>query len=223
MIYLIGGPPRVGKSTVAAAMSDRIGCSWVPTDYLASAINPYHHGPGGEVRPTRLGGDIDSDERYARFTTAEILANYRSRAAFNRLGILEGFVEYAAADSRDFVVEGIHLEPEPMAGVRGRWPDRIRPLVLIRTDRASVAASLARIDEPADWVARTVSRSETFERIADLVVAYSQALIAEAEPSGCPVLDTSRWSLEESVDRAVGALLGDDERDDLPWDQASSR
>lgn len=168
MIYLIGGPPRVGKSTVAAALAGDLGCSWVPTDYLASAINPYSHGPEGEARPARLGGDADNDQRYATFTTSEILANYRARARYHQLGILSGFVDYAAADNRDYVVEGFHLEPSPMMDAHARWPDRIRCLLLIRGDRDSVAASLPLIDSPTDWVARTVHHPETYERIPTL-------------------------------------------------------
>lgn len=209
MIYLIGGPPRVGKSTSAARLAAATGVAWIPTDYLASAINPYGHGPDGETRPGRLGGDVDNDERYARFSTESIVANYRSRARFNQLGILNGFVEYAADDDRDFILEGFHLEPVAMTEAVGRWPDRVRCLVLVRSDAEAVAVSLARITDGRDWVKRGTRQPDTYRRIADMVVHYSQELATEAAGCGCPTIDTSLASLSESAAAAVALLTSE--------------
>jgi 2-phosphoglycerate kinase len=205
VIYLIGGPPRVGKSSLAAFLAGRTGASWCPTDYLASAINPYGTGPDGTRGPSRLLPEAGNDERYTAFSTEEIIANYRARAAHHQLGIIRGFVEYAAADDRDFVVEGFHLEPGPMVEVQRRWPERIRCLIMIRTDQAAVASSLPR--GPAnDWVVRATRQAETFERIAAMVVRYGQILASEAQDCGCPVFDAVHAELDQVLPQAARVL-----------------
>ena len=41
MIYLIGGSPRCGKTTVAKKLAMKSHIPWFPADYLASAVSQY--------------------------------------------------------------------------------------------------------------------------------------------------------------------------------------
>jgi 2-phosphoglycerate kinase len=206
VIYLIGGAPRTGKTTTARTVAERTSCSWCSTDYLASAIFPYGFGPGERPRPDRLVPDGGNDERYEAHSVEEIVANYRQRASYYQLGILQGFVEYAATEGRDFVVEGFHLEPRSMVDTVARHPAVVRCLLLTRKDEAEIAASLP-ASGPEDWAVRFTRRPETFLRIAKMVVRYSEVLAAEADEVGCPMVEMSGGELGDRVRRAVDALV----------------
>lgn len=41
MIYLVGGPPRCGKTTAARRLAERLCCSRLPVDYLTTALMGY--------------------------------------------------------------------------------------------------------------------------------------------------------------------------------------
>jgi hypothetical protein len=41
MLYLIGGAPRCGKTTLARQLAQALGCSHVPADYLGTAFANY--------------------------------------------------------------------------------------------------------------------------------------------------------------------------------------
>ena len=207
MIYLIGGAPRPGKTTSARALAERTSASWCSTDHLASAIYPYGFGPEGQPRPDRLVPEGGNDERYEAHSIEEIVSNYRQRASYYGLGILRGFVEYAAAESREFVIEGFHLEPRGMVEAVRRHPDRVRCVLLTRRDEADIVSSL-RSGGPEDWAVRFTRRPETFERIGKMVVRYTELLEAEAVEIGCPTVEMSGQSLDDRVRAVIQLLTG---------------
>jgi 2-phosphoglycerate kinase len=86
MIYLIGGPPRCGKTTVARRLARSVGCSWVAGDWLSQAFSAYI--AEDDIRPEEqldLGPNVPSnsrnDVRYARYSATEIIIYYRAWAA----------------------------------------------------------------------------------------------------------------------------------------------
>ena len=84
MIYLIGGPPRCGKTILARRLAGLVGCPWLQTDYLETAFSSYF--PPGEYDLQRLalGPDVPrgrrNDALYATSSAAEIIAHYRALA-----------------------------------------------------------------------------------------------------------------------------------------------
>lgn len=50
MIYLIGGPPKCGKSTDARRLAHHTGAAWLPLDSVESVI--YHYLPPDAPTPS---------------------------------------------------------------------------------------------------------------------------------------------------------------------------
>jgi 2-phosphoglycerate kinase len=173
MLYLIGGPPRCGKTTVAKRLAAALGCSRVPADYLSTAFTNYI---APEDLPTRYPSwnTATIDERYQRYSAHEIITNYRTKAATAWPG-LRDFLSYALYDQHTMVVEGYQIEPAMVHELQATHPQfPIRVLFLIKDDRQQLEADLRRSTDPEDWVLRSASLPETFERIAALVSSYSE-------------------------------------------------
>ena len=190
MIYLLGGAPRCGKTTVARALARELGCSWLPTDYLMSAFNRYI--PEAERASQLLPGQ-SNDIRYSLHPIDEIVESYHRRARAAAPGITS-IVEYAHSDGRDLILEGFHLEPWLIHDLRSRYVDGVSGAVLVCLDPIKLTQRLSTTEDPASWVARLTSDPATFAKIADMVVACSLELQAEAVEHGLPVVPGDRDS-----------------------------
>jgi 2-phosphoglycerate kinase len=183
VIYLIGGAPRCGKTSVAQALARELGCSWLPTDYLMSAFNRYapEHERVGQLLPGE-----SNDVRYSRHSIEEIVQSYHRRARAASAGITS-IVEYARSDSRDLILEGFHLEPWLMHDLQSRYGE-VSGAVLICLDADKLVERLSTNSDPDDWVSRNTSEPATFPKIAAMVVSYSLELQGEAADLALPVV-----------------------------------
>ncbi len=186
MLYLIGGAPRCGKTTVARRVAASMCCSRLPADYLSTAFSNYI--PAAELAaryPAWATATVD--DRYARYTSAEVIGIYRTRAATTWPG-LRDLLSYAAHDRHAMVVEGYHLEPGWLAEFgRTHAAFPIRTLVLVRADAAQLALDLRRSTDPTDWVLCSAREDVTFARVAQMVCDYSAWFAAEAMRHGLDV------------------------------------
>jgi 2-phosphoglycerate kinase len=179
MLYLISGAPRCGKTTLARQLSQALGCSHVPVDYLGSAFANYI--PTSEL-PQRYPawGTATVDERFATYTAAQIIANYRTKAATVWPG-LRAFCEYALFQRQPMVLDGYQLEPGFVHELIVAYPQLpIAAVVLARTQIDLIRADLAKTTTPEDWIGQSITQAITFARIAEMVNQYSRFFLAEA-------------------------------------------
>jgi 2-phosphoglycerate kinase len=179
MLYLIGGAPRCGKTTLARHLAQALCCSHVPVDYLGTAFANYI--PISEL-PQRYPawGTASVDERFATYTTAQIIATYRTKAATVWPG-LRAFCEYALMQRHPIVLDGYHLEPRFVHDLIVSYPQfPIAAVVLTRTRIELIRDDLTKGTDPEDWVTRSTTQTITFTRIAEMVSQYSHYFSAEA-------------------------------------------
>jgi 2-phosphoglycerate kinase len=196
MIFLIGGPPRCGKTTVARRLAAARQCSWMQTDYLETAFATYF--APGQYAPMRLDAGVDvareshNDLVYAKYSAAEIIDYYRALAKRTWTG-LQAVVEYALFDGEDLVLEGFHIDPASvrqfLAETDANLAGEVRPVFLIREDFDDILATIKRGGHKNDWVLTKTRQDVTFERIARMIVQYSQRVRHEVEQAGFPVFE----------------------------------
>jgi hypothetical protein len=186
VIYLIGGPPRCGKSTVAGQLAGLVGCSWLPCDYLGSVIYRYLPTEEREIRFPSMDAEGGNDARYTIFSAEEMLAGYRTRARTAELG-MQAVIEYASADERDLILEGFHIEPgfaRRMATTYGE--SRIKAVFLYKEDIDGIVAGLKLGTGPNDWVRGNTREEATYRKIALMIGEYGRAIRAEADAHSLP-------------------------------------
>ncbi len=205
MIYLIGGPPRCGKSTAARRVSEATGACWFPADYVGSMITGYI--PEADRDALWPYSPLGVDERYATSSAEELIASYRTRAKTSRMA-LESLVEYAVADGRDFVIEGYHVEPEfARRRISEHGEGAVRAAFLCKRDEADIAANIGKGVPDDDWLISSVREEATYARVAAMVSRYGEIVRGEAEGHGLPCFDMD-GDFEAGI-RAVVASLAD--------------
>jgi 2-phosphoglycerate kinase len=190
MIYLIGGAPRCGKTIAARRLQQLLGCSYLPSDYLGAVIGRYIPAEQRATRLPAVGSGTGNDERFVRFSSAEMLAGYQTRARTSWPGI-QALIEYALYDNQSYIIEGFHIEPafaHHLANTCGS--QHLRVGFLVKTDLAAIITGLQDAREPRDWARERTTDSATFKLIAAWVQHYSTYIQSEADRYGFPTFPT---------------------------------
>ncbi len=212
MIYLIGGPPRCGKTILARRLARVAGCSWVQGDWLSQAFSVYLS--NSEILPVErldLGPGVPptqrNDARYARYSATEIIAYYRAWAVRTWPG-LRVLIEYAIDDQEDLVVDGYHIDPALvgpyLSTLEAAQRDQIQAVFLHRVDQADILRAL-RHGEGNDWVRGRTQQELSFERIATMIAQYSREVCSDAEAAGLPVFAMD-FAFDQQLDTVVALL-----------------
>jgi hypothetical protein len=234
MIYLVGGPPRCGKTTVARRLAKLIGASVIPTDYLGSVV--YHYLSDEERArrfPLRAGA---TDAYYTALSAAEIIAHYTTIAR-TLWPAIQVYIHFALAHNQDVVLEGYHVEPAFMEefvrqdstegqaeGPMSRHTqemmergtgyaqahqddDRIKAIFLYKLDEKGIAATLTTGADAYDWVRRETITPRIAHRIAIMISEYGRYFRDEAARCGLPALNMD-GNFPQCIETAAASLLG---------------
>jgi len=173
MIYLIGGPPRVGKSTLARLLAKEKAIPWISADDIAAVITPYipehEHRSKLPLRCVRQETNCSNDVLFTRYTTEQIVGFYRQQAETLWPGF-KNFIEYALADNHDFIVEGWQLLPHLVQSVATpQREETIKVCFLYRQNVADILQSLKSSVAKNDWVINNTKQEATFLEIAKMI------------------------------------------------------
>ena len=116
MIYLIGGPPRSGKTTLSKKLSQKLRVSWLSTDalecvsrsYLPKKEHPKKY-PYSFLR--RRGKARNNDEFYSLYSTQKIVSVLKKQARSVEMAI-ELFIAHELDNHNDYIIEGYHVTPQ---------------------------------------------------------------------------------------------------------------
>jgi hypothetical protein len=233
VIYLIGGPPRCGKTTLACRLAQRTGASCVSLDAIQSVV--YHYLSDTERVVTHpLFPEATIEARYAAHTADEIIANYqmRARSIWPAIHVL---IHFALAADQNVILEGYHLEPrfcqefmspdssfaqpstawsmyQAMMVQRGtgyalRHADdpRIKAVFLYREDVDTIATSLTHVTASGDWLGRQMNTKLTLRRIARMVSQYSHYIRTEANQNGGMAINMDR-DFEQQIEQIITGM-----------------
>ena len=193
MIYLIGGAPKCGKTTLAKQLSSSAGISWIATDNLQDSIKPYVSEEEFDRKfPASSMKYVNIDEKYAINSTSQIIAAYREQAKTMSLAI-EAFVKSAILDGNDYIIEGYHIEPDLISRLTLEFPKEVKGILLIKKDPGAFLKNIAKSSTPNDWIKSQTKNPETFEKIAKMVTEYGSQLENNAAEANIKVFHTDQY------------------------------
>jgi len=209
MIYLIGGPPKCGKTTLAKKLSSTLKIPRISTDALQSVVQAYT--PKAQIAKKfpwnvrRQQTKRINDLAYNKFTAREIIRCYRTQAqsvfkAIEMLAISE------LADGNDLIIEGYHVEPALIEKLRKKYGSKdIRGIFLVKTDTLQFAENIVKTNTPNDWIIARTINVKTYVKIAQMICQYCKIIEAEAERRDLEVLNMDQH-FNAKINEAIGWL-----------------
>lgn len=182
-LYLIGGAPRVGKSTLAQRLMRSDGIPWLPTDVVRTVLRQVLH-------------DLDALDQDP--VDAELLADYM-------YAHIEQAAEVCVEEAETFLIEGFELAPwycgRLQAGLEGTV---VRACFLGHETRTALGLAHYRGPKPQHEDAMSVVE---LEAAAAWIRARSRALRTECRETGLPYIDIGDAGFEAAMDAARHCLL----------------
>ena len=206
MIYLIGGAPRCGKSTIAKKLSKKISSSWISADALESIASVYIPGkdhdkafPKYVIREkTKFSNDI----MYSKYSAKEITRLYveQSKTSFPAVKAL---VEVAEKEGDDQIIEGHQVQPKLISDLIKKYGKiKVKALVLVRFDVKKIVAGAKKNKAKNDWFIQKTDKEETYPKIAQMIAEYSSYLKKEANK-----YDIESYSMDGDFDKNIDGVI----------------
>ncbi len=190
MIYLIGGPPRCGKTTLAKAMSKRFGIPWISTDMLEVVSGGYvTREQWNKSHPYSLlrRKYKTNDAFYSKLTPQEIVKVLRQQAKATALAIdMAAICEIN--DGNDYIIEGYHIEPSLAAKLAKKYGKKnFQTIFVTKHNPVAFARDVKKSITPNDWLIVGTKKEETFFKVGKMVSLFSKNFESEAKKYGFKV------------------------------------
>jgi len=209
MIYLIGGPPRCGKTTLAKAISKKFGIPWISTDMLEVVSGEYMtRAQWNETHPYSLlrRTHKTNDAFYGALTPREIVTVLRRQAKPTAMAIGMA-VACEINDGNDYIIEGYHIEPALAAALVKKYgKENIRAVFVVKHDPVAFARDVRKSTTPNDWLILGTKREETFLKVGAMVSLFSGIVDREAKKRGFRVFGMDQ-EFDEQIAKAAKGLL----------------
>ena len=185
MIYLIGGPPRCGKTTLAEALAKKISFPYFTLDHVTSVVAPYireqEYVTKLPLRVARQETNYSNDDLYAIYSTEQIVNFYLCQVETYRAGIAS-FIEYAMEDDHDLILEGWQILPSLLqASVTPENLDKLKIVFLYKINVDDIISGLKAITAKNDWVIENTKDERTFQAIAKMRSFFGNYIETEAK------------------------------------------
>jgi 2-phosphoglycerate kinase len=194
MIYLIGGPPKCGKTTLAKKLSKKLGIQWVASDTLQVVAHEYVSKYASKKEMDELyphngqkGGT--NDETYSLNNPQQIATNYIKQAKIS-YDAVDVFSICEITDGNDYIIEGYHVTPQLAARLISKYGSKhFRVLFLVKSDIKKFVQNVKKSSTPNDWILAKTKKIETFYKIAEMVNYYGLFFYKEAKKYRFKVLN----------------------------------
>lgn len=184
MIYLIGGPPKCGKTTLAKQLSKILGIPWVSSDTLEVVtmeyVYKYNRKNFNKLYPHSTIKGKTNDETYSLFSPKQIAKNYIKQAKTTYRAI-DLFSICEIKDGNDYIIEGYHVTPKLAEGLIKKYGAKnFRTLFLLKSDIEKFVQDVQKSSTPNDWIITNTKEKKTLYKIATMINLFSQFFQTEA-------------------------------------------
>lgn len=207
MIYLIGGAPKTGKTTLVKVLSQKYHIPWVSADTLQYVARAYiKKNEHNKKFPASAQRGKSNDEKYNKYSIKQIVNAY-IRQGKTCYDAIEMFALSEITDGNDFSIEGYQITPELANQLIDKYgKDKIKALFLCKTDEKALIENFVQSKTPNDWIlARTNDKISIFPKIADMISTYSKYFQIEAKKYNLRVFNMDKDFVKQ-IDKTVGYL-----------------
>lgn len=208
MIYIIGGPPRCGKTTLAKAMSKKMRIPWISCDTLEVVVGEYmSQADWDTTHPySVLRRTLKTNDRfYAALKPQKIISVLRAqaRATFPAIAMM---VLSELTEGNDYIIEGYHIDPSfAVQLIKKHGRKNVRAIFLTKHDPEKFAVDVHKSTTPNDWLILGTKHKHTFVTIGKMVALYSTFFQKEARRNRLPSISMD-VQFEKQLKRAIKLL-----------------
>ncbi len=198
MIYLIGGPPRSGKTTLAKRMSKKYRIPWISCDTLGAIER--EHTPKSEWDKKYPYSYLRKDPKMGRSNdlfyetySPKKIASVLKKQAKSTYKAIDIFIACEIADGNDYIVEGYHITPQFADKMIKKYGKKnIKAMFLGKFDEYQFAKDVHKSTTPNDWLIVLTKKQETFVRVGKMVSFYSQEMKEQAKKYGLKMFNMDK-------------------------------
>jgi 2-phosphoglycerate kinase len=208
MIYLIGGPPRGGKTILAEALAKRTSFPYFTLDHVTSVIAPYisdyEYVTRLPLRVARQETNYSNDVFYAKYSAEQIVDFYLCQAGTYWPGV-ESFIRYAIEDDHDLILEGWQILPHLLHAVITPNQGKSKTIFLYKLDMENIVSGLKATTARNDWVIKNTKDESTFLAIAKMINHFGSYIEKEANEYNFRSVNTD-FDFAEKIRESVLSL-----------------
>lgn len=202
MIYLIGGPPKCGKTTLAKKLADKYQIPWISADTLQNIVWAYTpKEKHSTLFPHSYLRGESNDDFYSEHSPQQIIENYvgQGKTTYNAINMM---AETYLTDKDDFIVEGYQVTPEIVDTIFKKFDqEHIKAVFLVKYDEQKFIQDIHKSTTPNDWIIRKTKDESTYGKIAKMVAEYSRYFENEAKKYGFSV-----FNMDEDFDKQLDVV-----------------
>lgn len=206
MIYFLGGPPRVGKSIMARAITSQHGISAVSTDSLGvvleTVLDP--EAEPGLFAISRFNGLAEADQMKVMVENPTKRIDYQRQESTAVWRAVEPFILREQDEGRDLVVEGVAVLPELVAQLE----DVDSRVVFVGNQGHKQKENIKRSakENEHDWMRH--ASDEYIAAFATFVATMSSYIEKEAHKCRFEYIEMDGQPFNGTVAKVVNVLLG---------------
>lgn len=201
--YFIGGPPRVGKTTLAYRLAESVKGHVVMTDAIRNASKKVCEDKSGPLFMINRYNKLSEDQRLDRFkNNPEMVVRDQVEESKAIWRSVVSFCNIFCEDSATHIVEGVAILPELVASMEHK-PEHI--VFVGNTSDQHVEAMLEygkKFPEQC-WMASLGYSEDRVRAFANYVQHLSIYFKSEAEKYNYPYIELDDCNYELSLDQAI--------------------
>lgn len=190
MIYLIGGPPRCGKTTLAKMMSKKFGIPWISTDMLEVVSGTYmSQRQWNKTHPYSFlrRKHKTNDEFYSRLSSQKIISALRKQAR-STFAAIDMAAICEIKDGNDYIIEGYHIQPSLASKLIKKYGKKnIRAVFVAKHDPRAFVRDVKKSTTRNDWLLVRTKKQETFLQVGKMVSSFSDYFEKQSKKEGFKV------------------------------------
>ena len=187
MIYLIGGPPRCGKSTIAQLLANKIKIPILPANYLRIMVCPFlKYEDKRKKFPldyVKKNAEWINDVIYNKFTPHKLVQYYQKQAK-SIWTSLQACLKQALLSNDNLIIEGHQIQPDLLYKFLVRYPQfaqNIRVVFLYQRNINDILREIKQGNSEQNWALRNTKKEETYLKIAEMISIYGERIYRQTQ------------------------------------------
>jgi 2-phosphoglycerate kinase len=211
VIYLIGGPPRCGKTTLTKYLHKKLQIPWISVDTIESMVENVFINFVGDISSQeytknfpknilRIKTQDSNDILFSKYSSTYIAEAFIKQAQVSA-GAIKTMILNELSVGHDYIIEGHQIQPDLVKKLLKIRKDIIT-VFLVRTDTEEMSINFHKNHAKKDWVLQKTKEENTFLMIANMIKEYSLYIENKAREENLKVFNMD-GDFESNIRKAV--------------------